>query len=139
MIITHVTNSVRGDRRVYLGGKGSLEAWLAPASDGTRWTFHWATAVTGHPLPDDAQRAWAASLLRRLADELGVAPKDLAHVPFDVIAQRHVDDPFVHRRVASPKRRSMDLGYVATMPQKAKTESEFRPESLQIRPPWHGR
>ncbi len=115
MIVTHCTN-IHGERRIYLGGKGSIECFIAPSDDGRTWSFHLDSAVTGNQLDPVQQRQWAIHTLMRLADALDVAPPDLAAVPFDCIATLHQSDPFANRRIAVPRRRSAEQCYMATAP-----------------------
>jgi hypothetical protein len=115
MIVTHCQN-IHGERRIYLGGKGSIECYIAPADDGRTWTFHLDTAVTGQHLEPDQQRAWAIHTLGQLADALNVAPADLAAVPFDYIAALHAADPYASRRLPSSRRKAPDNFFMAAAP-----------------------
>lgn len=115
MIVTH-TENVAGQRRVYLGGKGSLEAWIEPRDKGLGWMFHLDGAVAGNQLTDADRRAFAIHILLQLAECLSVPPEALAAVPFERIAALHSTDPFAGRRIASPKRRNIENGYLATAP-----------------------
>lgn len=92
MIVTHTLNA-QGHRRVYLGGKASVECWIEPAADGIAWSFHMDTAPTAYPLPDDAMRAWAKQVLLQLAAEIGTEPDTLKAVPFECIAALHTTKP----------------------------------------------
>jgi hypothetical protein len=56
MIITHA-QSPSGQRRIYLGGKSSLECWIEPRADGSGWTFHLDRAVTGTQLTSEEERS----------------------------------------------------------------------------------
>lgn len=112
MIIT-LTENAKGQRRVYLGGKSSLECWIEPKADGNAWTFHIEPAVAGVQLSNDERRAWGLHTLKILADELGVDRRVLPAVPFPSIAALHTADPYLERRVASPKRRVIENGYTA--------------------------
>ena len=124
MIITHTQNST-GQRRLYIGGKGSLECWLEPADDGS-WTFKLDEAVTGNRIPDTDKHTWAIHTLARLADELDVSFDDLAAVPFETIAALHSSDPFAGRRVATGRRKAIDNGYLAKAPNIKRPQSDFR-------------
>jgi hypothetical protein len=79
VIVTHTQNA-NGQRRIYLGGKSSLECWIEPKADNVGWTFHLDQAVTGNQLSDADTKAWAIHTLLKLSDELSVAPEDLAAV-----------------------------------------------------------
>jgi len=127
MIVTHTQNA-QGACRIYLGGKGSLECWIEPGADGTSWTFHLDAAVTGNCLSPDDQRDWAICTLMRLARALDVSPIDLAGVPFEAIAGLHASDPFAGRRVATPKRRTTEAGYIATRPDIRRPSMDFEPQ-----------
>lgn len=129
MIVTHTENA-EGHRRVYLGGKASLECWIEPLADGTAWNFHIETAPGRYPLPQYQQRDWATYVLLELARELAVPPAELAGVAFERIAALHTSSPLEYRRVAAPRRQRADNGYVATAPNILRpkagfTESEF--------------
>ncbi len=115
MIVTH-TRSADGLCRVYLGGKSSLECWIEPKADGRGWSFHLENAVAGNALSTDDKRDWAVHTLVELARPLETAPNELAAVPFERIAALHSADPFAGRRVAAPRRRTLDAGYMATPP-----------------------
>ena len=110
MIVTHTQNAA-GQRRIYLGGKGSLECWIDPDAATPGWSFHLTEAVAGNLLSDTDKRAWAVYMLMQLAAELNVPPDDLAAVPFEVIAALHNTDPFAGRRIATPRRKAIDAGY----------------------------
>ncbi|MGE3916618.1 MAG: hypothetical protein AB7F78_13055 [Hyphomicrobiaceae bacterium] len=124
MIVTFTRNA-DGLERVYLGGKGSLECWIEPKTDKTGWTFHLDEAVTGNRLSDADRRDWAVHTLLALADVLGVAPDALAAVPFEAIAALHESDPYAGRRVASPRRRTLEQGFMATAPHIRRPTSDF--------------
>lgn len=115
MIITHATNA-QGQRRVYLGGKSSLECWIEPDTDGVGWTLHVEPAVTGNPLVPEAQRDCAIQTLLNLADQLDVAPADLKPVPFERIAALHTGNPFECRRIAVPRSKAADHCFMASAP-----------------------
>jgi hypothetical protein len=114
MIITHTIND-QGHRRVYLGGKSSMECWIEPKADGVAWSFRCETSPGRYELPQDLLRTMAQQILLALADELGCVPAELAWVPFERIAALHIENPTEHGRAASPKRRSSE-GFVATAP-----------------------
>lgn len=124
MIVTHTQNA-RGERRIYLGGKGSLECWIEPKADGTGWGFHMADAVTGNALNQDDKRTWATHMLLKLAEALDVAPDQLAATPFEAIAGLHMSDPFAGCRVPSSKRKAIVNGYLATAPDICRPQSDF--------------
>jgi hypothetical protein len=115
MIVTHTRNA-HGQRRLYLGSKGSLECYLEPKPGGQGWTFHLETAVAGNALTDDDKHAYAIHMLKALADELDVVPADLATVPFDMIAVLHTADPYAGRRVPKGRRAIIDNAFFTTVP-----------------------
>lgn len=115
MIITHATNA-QGQRRVYLGGKSSLECWVEPNTDGFGWTLHVELAVTGNPIAPEAQRDCAIQILFSLAHQLEVAPADLKSVPFERIAALHTGNPFECRRIAVPRSKAADHCFMASAP-----------------------
>lgn len=115
MIITHTQNA-DGARRVYLGGKGSVECYIVPAADNRAWTFHLDPAVTGNVLTPEDLRTWAVHTLTELARTLDVAPDTLKAVPFECIAALHQSDPFASRRLAVPRRKAAEHCFMATMP-----------------------
>lgn len=122
MIVTHTRNA-EGQRRIYFGGKSSVECWIEPDDEGSGWTFHWLPAVTGQPLHEADVRAIAVYALHKLAEELSVAPQDLHHVPFDTIAALHTNDPFIRRRMAQGRRKIVEQGFVAAPPASSCEES----------------
>ena len=115
MIITH-TQDAHGHRRVYLGGKSSMECWIEPRDEGQGWRFDMAEAVSGNSLSADDQRAWAVHTLMKLAEILDVSPDQLAAVPFEAIAALHSSNPFDGRRVATPKKHGLEHGFMSTPP-----------------------
>lgn len=115
MIITHTINP-NGERRIYLGGKSSIECWIAMEKGSKRWTFHVAEAVGGMALGFAERREAAAHMLGRLAETLGVQLSQLQSVAFDQIAALHEEDPSLGRRVAAPKRRVLENGFTASAP-----------------------
>jgi len=125
MIVTH-TKTADGQCRVYLGAKGSLEFWIEPTDDKQGWTFHLDAAVTGNRISPDDQRQCAIDTLSKLANELGVAPADLAAVPFEAIAALHTTDPYAARRMASSRRRAPDHGFMSTLPHITRPASDYR-------------
>ncbi len=125
MIITHTQNAT-GQCRIYLGGKGSLECWIDPVAGSTCWTFHIEEAVAGNQLSDADKRTWAIYTLMQLADALGVAPDDLAAVPFEMIAALHITDPFAGQRIATPRRKAIDAGFMATKPSIRRPQADFQ-------------
>ncbi len=124
MIVTHTQNAT-GARRIYLGGKGSLECWIEPKGNGPGWSFHLDAAVTGNVLSPAAQREWAVHTLKRLAQALDVSPDDLASVPIERISTLHAIDPYAGRRVATPKRQAIEAGYKATQPHIRRPATDF--------------
>jgi hypothetical protein len=124
MIVTHTQNA-NGQRRVYIGGKGSLECWIEPHADRQGWSFHLDEAVTGNHLSAADKRAWAVHTLLALAEELAVAPADLAGVPFDSICALHANDPYAGRRVASSKRKLPEHGFISTAPGITRPRADF--------------
>lgn len=126
MIVTH-TQNVDGARRIYLGGKGSLEAWIEPADAQGRWRFQCIAAATGQPVDADTMRTWAIHTLLELARELDVPPGDLATVPFDEIAALHQADPMSDRRSPIGRRRAVESGFLSTAPHIRQPRAAFTP------------
>jgi len=124
MIVTHTINP-EGKSRIFLGGKGSVEAYIDPEPDGRAWSFHMQPAVTGLELPADAMRQWAVYTLSELAKALDVAPQHLKDVPFECIAALHAQDPFEARRIPSPRRPSAH-SYMAAAPGTTRPATDFR-------------
>jgi hypothetical protein len=124
VIVTHTQNA-DGQRRIYLGGKSSIEIWLEPKADGHGWSFRWEPAVTGQQLDAEQAHQAAIHLLRQLADELNVAPADLATVPWDSIAALHMTDPFSRRRVSLGRRRTIEQGFMAVAPELKRAQHDF--------------
>ena len=124
MIVTHAQNA-RGQRRVYLGGKASLECWIEPTGDGQTWRFHIAAAVTGNAISPADQRQWAIHILMQLAETLNIAPQELASVPFEAIAGLHTGDPFAGRRIATPRRTQPDQAFMSTAPDIRRPARDF--------------
>lgn len=124
MIVTHTRNA-QGQCRVYLGGKSSLECWVEPKVDGIAWGFNLEEAVTGNHLSDQDRRASAIYTLFELAKMLGVAAEDLAAVPFEAIAVLHSADPYLGRRIASSKRRSLEQGFMSVPPGSTRPRADF--------------
>lgn len=129
MIVTHTSNA-EGHRRVYLGGKASLECWIQPAVDGTAWTFYTEVAPGRYPLSNDDLRAWATHMLLALSEALHVAPDELLTVPFDRIAALHCANPLDHRRIAVPRRQTVEHGYMSTAPHITRPQADFRAEDF---------
>jgi hypothetical protein len=115
MIITHTRNA-DGHRRIYIGGKASLECWIEPADSGAGWTFQHAAAVTGQPLSEADIRVAVAHSMRSLSEALSVSTDALHAVPFETIARLHTTDPFIRRRMAQGRRRTVEQGFVAAAP-----------------------
>lgn len=115
MIITHTVNA-EGQRRVYLGGKSSMECWIEPQPDGVAWTFHTETAPGRFPLADDEAVEWMSYTRSNLARDLGVTPDRLDDVAFDRIAALHTTDGLDHRRVAVPRKQRAEHGFIAAKP-----------------------
>lgn len=132
MIITHTLNG-DGHRRIYLGGKASLECWIEPNANGTGWTFHAEAAPGAYPLPDETMKAWAKHTLLSLSDELGVTPGELIAVPFERIAALHMGDPTDYRRAAVNRRQSREHAFVAAAP------CVSRPEPHRLAKDWRRR
>jgi hypothetical protein len=124
VIVTHTQNAT-GQRRIYLGGKSSLEAYIEPKADNIGWTFHVDQAVTGNQLSDTDTKAWAIHTLLQLSEELKVAPDDLAAVPFESIAALHTISPFEGRRIAAGRRAAVNHGFLATPPHINRPQSSF--------------
>ena len=116
MIITHTING-DGHRRIYLGGRASVECWIEPAADGVQWSFHMEQSGCCYPVSDHALREWAKSVLLNLSTEVGCAPTDLKSVAFDRIAALHVTSPLENRRMAVPSRQHNASGFVSAAPQ----------------------
>ena len=123
MIVTHTQNA-DGHRRVYLGVKASLDYWIEPNPDGT-WSFHLDDAIAGIPTDDALKRDCAKHMLLKLADELAVAPDDLASVPFEAIAALHTASVFANRRVPTPKRAPIENAYMTTPPTITRPRADF--------------
>ena len=123
MIVTHTVNA-DGQRRLYLGGKGSLECWLEPTDNGG-WTFHLEAAVTGLALAPADRRLWAVHTLASLAHELDVAPGNLAGVPFEAIAALHASDPFAGRRLPTGRRKAPEKAFLASAPGITRPRADF--------------
>ena len=115
MIVTH-TLSADGQCRVYLGGKSSLECWIEPKADGRAWSFHMDCAVAGNALTAQDMQTWAVHTLLELARLLDTPPGELAAVPFERIAALHSADPYAGRRVAAPRRRTVEAGFMSSPP-----------------------
>jgi hypothetical protein len=128
VIITHTQNAT-GHRRIYLGGKSSLECWLEPKDDNKTWSFHLDNAVTGNRLTEADTKAWAIHTLFKLAEALNIAPDDLAGVPFESIAALHSADPFTGRRVAAGRRATQSHGFLSTPPQIRRPSTDFHQAS----------
>ncbi|RUO98570.1 hypothetical protein [Hyphomicrobium sp.] len=64
----------------------------------------------------DEKRQWALRTLVALAEALEVPAPGLGEVPFDKIAALHMSNPFDCRRVALPRHKSIDNGFMATVP-----------------------
>ena len=134
MIVTHTTN-LQGQRRVYLGGKGSLECWITPQADGTAWAFHLDDGVaSGNQITDADRRRWAIHTLLALAEALDIAPQDLAAVPFEAIAALHQASPLDHRRVAQPRRHTVDHGFMSTSPGITRPSADYQRREHPGRP-----
>lgn len=124
MIITHATNR-DGKARIFLGGRGSVDAYIDPDPDGRTWSFHIKPAPAASELSAEAMHAWAVHALMELAKALDVAPEHLKNVPFDCIAALHVPNPFETCRMRTP-RRQPENGYMATEPGLSRPATDFR-------------
>jgi hypothetical protein len=124
MIVTHTLNA-QGHRRVYLGGKASVECWIEPAADGTTWSFHMDTAPTTYPLPADTMRAWAKQVLLDLAAEVGADPEHLKAVPFEQIAALHTANPADYGRAPAPRRQAYAHAFMTTPPNITRPSADF--------------
>jgi hypothetical protein len=124
MIVTHTQNA-QGQRRLYLGGKSSLECWIEPAEDGVHWSFHVVDALNGNQLADEDRRACLAHHLMGLSTQLGIDPLDLALTPYEVLASAHTANPFEHRRMALPRSKAQEHGYMATAPNIRRPATDF--------------
>jgi len=125
MIVTHTQNA-QGHTRIYLGGRGSLECWIEPNADKTTWHFHMAEAVTGNQITNEDKRLHAVYTLFELASALNIPPRELASVPYEMIASLHDTDPFAGRRVATPKRRTIEQGFMSTTPNIRRPATDFQ-------------
>lgn len=132
MVITH-TQDRNGNVRIYLGGKSSLECWIEPQGKDGAWQFKCDQAVSGNFIAPSGQREYASHLLLRLARKLCVAPADLADVPFEAIAALHDANPFESRRVAMPRRKQIEHGFMATAPHIQRPSSDFTSEDYPRR------
>lgn len=124
MIVTHTLNA-QGHRRVYLGGKASVECWIEPAADGIAWSFHMETAPTTYPLPDETMRAWAKHVLLELAAEVGAEPDNLKIVPFERIAALHTTNPADQGRAPAPRRQAYAHVFMTATPDIAQPSADF--------------
>lgn len=124
MIVTHTQNP-QGYRRVYLGGKASVECWIEPAADGIAWSFHMDTAPTMYPLPADTMRAWATQVLFDLAAEVGSEPGNLKAVPFERIAALHTVNPAEYGRAGAPRRQAYAHAFMTTPPSITRPSADF--------------
>jgi hypothetical protein len=122
MIVTHTLNA-QGHRRVYLGGKASVECWIEPAADGIAWSFHLNTAPTRYPLSDDVMRGWAKQILFELAAEVGTQPEHLKAVPFERIAALHTTNPADYGRAPAPRRQAYAHAFTTTPPEIKKPDA----------------
>lgn len=125
MIITHTVN-IQGQSRVYLGGTGSLIAWIEPLPDATQWVFRCKEGLYANPLDDQAMRSWASYLLMEVARLLDVAPDDLAGVPYETITSLHNGNPAENSRMPSPRNRTFDTAFMATAPGITRPSSDFQ-------------
>lgn len=124
MIVTHTVNP-QGHRRIYLGGKASIECWIEPAADGKAWSFHLESSSSCYPRAEAELRQWAQQVLMKLAAELSVLPPELNTVPFDAIAALHTSDPVDYRRVPMSRRQRAEHGYFNTAPDITQPQSRF--------------
>ena len=124
MIVTHTLNA-KGHRRVYLGGKASVECWIEPAADGVAWSFHMDTAPTTYALPTDTMRAWATQVLLDLAAEVGAEPESLKAVPFERIAALHTINPADYGRAPAPRRQACAHAFMTKPPNITRPSSDF--------------
>lgn len=124
MIVTHTRNA-QGHRRVYLGGKASVECWIEPAGDGVAWSFHMDTAPTTYPLPADTMRGWAKHVLLELAAEVGTEPGKLKAVPFERIAALHTTNPADYGRAPAPRRQAYAHAFMTVPPNITRPSSDF--------------
>ena len=126
MIITHTQNA-DGQRRIYLGGKSSLEYWIEPKHDSTGWTFHWNIPSPVNGSTESKNRQSAVHVLTQLSVQLNVPPHEIATVPFETIAALHTSDPFSRRRVSHGRRRTIEQGYMSTAPESRRPQADFTP------------
>lgn len=123
MIISHTVN-VNGQRRIYLGGKGSIDTWLEPKDDGKAWRVRF-TPDDMHMLTADDVRHSVVALMEKLASVLGVTAHQLDGVPFDAIARFHCTSTTRDRRIPSPQRDVIETGYMVTPPGVARSKTDF--------------
>lgn len=113
MIITHTANA-EGSRRVYLGGRSSLECWIEPSASG--WRLQVQPSYCGNPLPEVEREAWARQLLSMLAETLQVTLLELPRVTFEQIAACHTPDPYAGHRGPAIRKLRDKHSFLAVMP-----------------------
>lgn len=116
MIVTATANA-KGEQRLYLGGKASLECWIEPDPDGHGWSFHVEEAVTGNNLTLDDKRDFARHMLESLAALLETSLTELWTIPYSRIIALHCPNPFLGRRAPSPRKQFLDQGFIPIQPQ----------------------
>jgi hypothetical protein len=124
MIITHAT-SATGHRRIYLGGKSSLECWLEPDANGQSWKFKHKVAPTAPQPTEQSLQIWANHLLLNLANDLNINPDQLTTTPFDCIAALHTVDPFEDGRTPAPRRKALEQGFMSNTPNLTRPTSDY--------------
>lgn len=123
MIVTHAING-DGHRRVYLGGKASIECWIEPLADGVAWSFHIDSAPTREPFSDLTLRAHANHVLLSLSAALNCSPSDLKAVPFECIAALHAAES-PGGRAPAPRRPAYEQVFMATAPGITRPRADF--------------
>lgn len=123
MIVTH-TISGDGHRRVYLGGKASIECWIEPLGDGVAWSFHIDSAPTCEPFSEATLRAHANHVLLSLSAALNCPPSDLKAVPFECIAALHAAEP-LGGRAPAPRRSAYEQVFMAAAPGITRPQADF--------------
>jgi hypothetical protein len=125
MIVTRTVDA-EGRCRVYLGGKSSLEFWIEPTTTG--WKFDGEDAYGANPLGDPIKRQCAVHVLVALAEMLGIPPQQLKPelVPFEAIEALNMGSPLDYRRVATPRKRQVEHGFMAAEPAITRPHAQFK-------------
>ena len=72
-----------------------------------------------------------------MANALDVPAADLKAVPFERIAALHSANPAEYRRIAVPRRQSIEQGFMATAPNITRPQAEFNSRTDDAK--WIGR